>query len=49
MTRHRFLPLLLIAACLSQPALAQIDPFRGTRGTPLSEGESASSSPDFIT
>jgi surface antigen len=41
MIRHRFLPLLLIAACLSQPALAQINPFRGSRGTPLSEGDIA--------
>jgi surface antigen len=35
MNRHRLLPLLLIAASLSQPALAQINPFRGSRGTPL--------------
>jgi surface antigen len=35
MIRNRLLPLVLLAACLSQPALAQINPFRGTRGTPL--------------
>ena len=41
MNRHRLLPLLLIAACLSQPALAQINPFRGSRGTPLDAGDLA--------
>ena len=35
MTQFRLLPLLMIAACLSQPAFAQINPFRGTRATPL--------------
>jgi surface antigen len=35
MIRSRFLLLLLLAACLSQPAMAQINPFRGGRGTPL--------------
>jgi surface antigen len=35
MNHPRLLPLLLIAACLSQPVLAQINPFRGSRGTPL--------------
>jgi surface antigen len=35
MIHHRILPLLLIAACLSQSALAQINPFRGSRATPL--------------
>jgi surface antigen len=41
MNRHRVLPLLLIAACLSQPVLAQINPFRGSRGTPLDAGDLA--------
>jgi surface antigen len=41
MNRRRLLPLLLIAACLSQPALAQINPFRGSRGTPLDAGDLA--------
>ena len=36
MTQFRLLPLIVIAACLSQPAFAQINPFRGTRATPLS-------------
>lgn len=31
--------MLLIAACLSQPALAQINPFRGSSGTPLSAAD----------
>ena len=35
MIRYRILPLLLIAASLSQPAFGQINPFRGSRGTPL--------------
>jgi surface antigen len=35
MAQLRMLPLLLIAACLSQPALAQINPFRGSSATPL--------------
>ena len=35
MTQSRLLPLVLIAACLSQPVSAQINPFRGTRATPL--------------
>lgn len=39
MIRHRLLPLLLIAACLSRPAIAQINPFRGTSGTPLSAAD----------
>jgi surface antigen len=41
MIRHRLLPLLLIAACLSEPALAQINPFRGSRGTPLNADDLA--------
>jgi surface antigen len=41
MNRHRLLPLLLIAASLSEPALAQINPFRGSRGTPLDAGDIA--------
>lgn len=36
MTQFRLLSLLVIAACLSQSASAQINPFRGTRATPLS-------------
>lgn len=36
MTRFRLLPLLVVGACLSQHASAQINPFRGTRATPLS-------------
>jgi hypothetical protein len=31
----RFLPLLLIAAGLSKPVLAQINPFRGSSAAPL--------------
>ena len=41
MIHHRFLPLLLIAASLSQPALAQINPFRGSGSTPMSEADIA--------
>jgi hypothetical protein len=41
MIRHRLLALLLIAACLSGPALAQINPFRGSRGTPLNADDLA--------
>ena len=37
----RILPLLLIAACLSQPSLAQINPFRGSRSTPLNSDDIA--------
>jgi surface antigen len=32
---RRLLPLLLIVACLSQSAFAQVNPFRGSRSTPL--------------
>ena len=39
MIRPRLLPLLLIAACLSVPALAQINPFRSGRGAPLSAAD----------
>jgi len=38
---RRLLPMLLVAACLAQPALAQINPFRGSRGTPLSRDDIA--------
>ena len=38
--RHA-LPLLLSAACLFQPAQAQINPFRGSRGTPLNNDDIA--------
>jgi surface antigen len=41
MDRNRLLPLLLTAACLSQPVQAQINPFRGSRGTPLDAGDIA--------
>jgi surface antigen len=41
MFSHRILPLLLIVACLSEPALAQINPFRGSRGTPLNADDIA--------
>jgi hypothetical protein len=41
MNRQRFPLLLLIAVGLSQPALAQINPFRGSRGTPLDAGDLA--------
>lgn len=41
MIRNRLLPLLLLAACLSQPALAQINPFRGSRDTPLNAADLA--------
>ena len=39
MKRHLLLPLLLIAISLTEPALGQINPFRGGRGTPLSAGD----------
>jgi surface antigen len=39
MTCNRLLLLLLIAACLSQPAIAQINPFRGSSGTPLNAAD----------
>jgi surface antigen len=39
MNRHRLLLLLLIAACAAQPAVAQINPFRGSRGTPLTSAD----------
>ncbi len=41
MTQFRLLPLLMLAACLSQPASAQINPFRGTRATPLTADDIA--------
>jgi surface antigen len=41
MISHRLLPLLLIVACVSEPAHAQINPFRGSRGTPLSADDIA--------
>jgi surface antigen len=41
MTQSRLLPLLMIVACLSQPASAQINPFRGTRATPLNADDIA--------
>ena len=39
MTPHRLLPLLLIGLYLSQPALAQVNPFRGSKDTPLSASD----------
>jgi len=36
MMYRRLAPLLLVAVCASQPALAQINPFRGSKATPLS-------------
>jgi len=39
MKRHFLLPLLLIAMSLTEPALGQINPFRGGRGTPLSASD----------
>ena len=37
---HRvFLALLLVVLCLTQPALAQINPFRGTSATPLNNDD----------
>lgn len=35
MIRYGILALLLTTACLPQPAFGQINPFRGSRGTPL--------------
>jgi hypothetical protein len=41
MIRYLLSTLLLIAACLSEPALSQINPFRGNRGTPLNADDMA--------
>ncbi|HME20477.1 MAG TPA: hypothetical protein VKI44_03810 [Acetobacteraceae bacterium] len=41
MTLQRILTLLVVAVCLSQPALAQINPFRGNGGTPLNRDDIA--------
>jgi surface antigen len=41
MVHYRGLPLLLIAVCLSVPAWAQINPFRGSSGTPLNAADIA--------
>ena len=42
MLRNRLFPLLLLlVAGLSQPALAQINPFRGSRDTPLNAADLA--------
>jgi surface antigen len=41
MTQFQLLPLVLIAACLAQPVSAQINPFRGTRATPLNADDIA--------
>ncbi len=38
---RRLVTLLLVGACLSQAAMAQINPFRGTRGTPLNDADIA--------
>jgi surface antigen len=39
--RYRIFQLVLIAVCLSQPVLGQINPFRGSRGTPLNAADLA--------
>jgi hypothetical protein len=39
MIRPRLLPLLLLATCLSQPLLAQINPFRGSKDVPLGKDD----------
>ena len=39
MIRPRLLPLMLLAMSLSQPALAQINPFRGSNATPLNRDD----------
>ena len=39
MIRPRLLPLLLIAVGLSQPVLAQISPFRGSKAVPLGKDD----------
>jgi surface antigen len=41
MRHHGLLPVLLMAICLSQPAFAQINPFRGSVGTPLTAADIA--------
>ena len=41
MTPRRLVTLFVVAACLSQPALAQINPFRGSSGTPLNRDDIA--------
>jgi surface antigen len=41
MIQHRILPLLLAATFLSQPAFAQINPFRGSGATPLNADDIA--------
>ena len=41
MVQRRILSWLLIATCLEQPALAQINPFRGGRATPLNADDIA--------
>ena len=39
MIHHRFLLPLLIAMCLAEPAVAQINPFRGSGSTPLNNDD----------
>jgi surface antigen len=41
MIRRHLLPLLLVVVCFSQPVLAQINPFRGSAGTPLNDADIA--------
>lgn len=41
MIPHRLLPVLLIATCLATPALAQINPYRGSTATPLNADDIA--------
>ena len=37
--RRAFLLLLLVGVCFAQPALAQANPFRGSRGVPLTKAD----------
>jgi hypothetical protein len=41
MFRRYLIVLFVVAACLPEAALAQINPFRGSRGTPLSSDDIA--------
>ena len=41
MALQRLLMLLVVAVCLAQPVLAQINPFRGSGGTPLNRDDIA--------
>jgi len=37
--RRAFLLLLLVGVCFAQPALAQVNPFHGSRGVPLTKAD----------